>query len=97
VEFTAEAEDLLSAYPWPGNVTELWNVICAVTAVAQGRQIQPEHLPRRIRSLHTWPTLAQHLEERRVAYLKEMLRCAGRDRAQAARLADVPESEFGKL
>jgi DNA-binding NtrC family response regulator len=42
---TDEAMRLLEAHDWPGNVRELRNVIERATIVADGRFIEPKHLP----------------------------------------------------
>ncbi|HEY8470634.1 MAG TPA: sigma-54 dependent transcriptional regulator [Longimicrobiales bacterium] len=47
--FSEEAYAALLAYPWPGNVRQLQNVIERAVLVCQGDTILPEHLPARIR------------------------------------------------
>ena len=42
---TQEAMRVLEAYHWPGNVRELRNVIERATILADGRFIEPRHLP----------------------------------------------------
>jgi two-component system, NtrC family, response regulator AtoC len=42
---TAEALALLQAYPWPGNIRELRNVMERALLFASGSVIAPEHLP----------------------------------------------------
>jgi DNA-binding NtrC family response regulator len=42
---TLEAARMLDAYHWPGNVRELRNVIERATILAEGRFIEPRHLP----------------------------------------------------
>ena len=44
---TPEAMRMLEAYHWPGNVRELRNVIERATILAEGRFIEPRHLPAR--------------------------------------------------
>ena len=39
-----EARSRLLAYPWPGNIRELENVLSVAAALADGRVIAPEHL-----------------------------------------------------
>jgi DNA-binding NtrC family response regulator len=53
-----EAAELMRAYPWPGNIRELENVIARATALAQagdGTLLLPEHLPPK---LHGAPAAA---------------------------------------
>jgi DNA-binding NtrC family response regulator len=42
---TPEAARILEAHNWPGNVRELRNVIERATILAEGRFIEPRHLP----------------------------------------------------
>jgi two-component system response regulator AtoC len=40
-----EARDIMLAYPWPGNIRELKNVIERVVLLEDGPTVKPEHLP----------------------------------------------------
>ena len=42
---SASVTDLLSAYPWPGNIRELENVVERAVILTRGPQITPEDLP----------------------------------------------------
>jgi two-component system response regulator AtoC len=42
---SAEAEDLLVGYPWPGNIRELRNVMERAVLLSVGGEITEEHLP----------------------------------------------------
>ncbi len=44
--FEPAALDLLTAYPYPGNVRELRNIVEYAVNVCQDKRIGPEHLPR---------------------------------------------------
>jgi Nif-specific regulatory protein len=44
-----EAEELLLAHPWPGNIRELQNVIQRAVLLAEGPRIEPRHLPEGLR------------------------------------------------
>jgi NtrC-family two-component system response regulator AlgB len=44
LRLTAEAHDLLAAYPWPGNVRELRNAIERATMLAEGLEVGPDLL-----------------------------------------------------
>jgi len=41
---TAEAQQMLQAYPWPGNVRELENVVQRAVVLCTGQTITPAHL-----------------------------------------------------
>ncbi len=49
VSFAPDAIELLSAYPWPGNIRELQNAIEYAAALCPGSEILVEHLPMTIR------------------------------------------------
>jgi DNA-binding NtrC family response regulator len=51
LRFSAEALELLMAYPWPGNVRELQNAIQHAAVVCSEHLIRSEDLPPRIRSM----------------------------------------------
>ena len=46
--FTPEALDRLDAYPWPGNLDELAQVVAEAHRQAEGPEIGPDDLPRKI-------------------------------------------------
>ncbi|HYO24472.1 MAG TPA: sigma-54 dependent transcriptional regulator [Lacipirellulaceae bacterium] len=48
VGFTDEALAALEAYPWPGNIRELQNVVERAVLLGKGEQITPADLPREI-------------------------------------------------
>ncbi|UTA48088.1 sigma-54 dependent transcriptional regulator [Simiduia sp. 21SJ11W-1] len=44
-EFSREAADMLVAYPWPGNIRELENVIMNTVILNDGERVTPDMLP----------------------------------------------------
>jgi DNA-binding NtrC family response regulator len=44
-EVSPEAARLLEAYPWPGNVREVRNVVERALLLCEGSEVLPEHLP----------------------------------------------------
>lgn len=94
LEFSREAERILTNYPWPGNVTELNNVLCAVIAASGGRTIEAKDLPRRVKEITTWPSLENYLADRQESYIRELLKICDNDAAKAARIAKVDASFF---
>ncbi len=46
--FTAGALSVLMAYPWPGNIRELMNVLSHVLTFTDGEEIDVQHLPARV-------------------------------------------------
>ena len=43
--FDTEAEDMLKAYRWPGNVRQLQNIIRRLTVMYDGMMVEADHLP----------------------------------------------------
>jgi DNA-binding NtrC family response regulator len=71
------AEPLLLQYRWPGNIRELSNAMRCASALAEGPQVEPHHLPEEItRTAHAaaapggFPTLAQVEREHVLAALR---------------------------
>ena len=59
--FAPEAEVLLEAYDYPGNVRELENAVQHAVAVAEGDVIQPEDLPAALREPRLLPGQGGHV------------------------------------
>ncbi|HEX2206926.1 MAG TPA: helix-turn-helix domain-containing protein, partial [Longimicrobium sp.] len=55
-EIDDDTMELLRAYPWPGNIRQLRNVIERSLLVADGAVLLPEHLPPEVRLGGTSPT-----------------------------------------
>jgi transcriptional regulator of acetoin/glycerol metabolism len=58
----AEAERLLLAHPWPGNVRQLRHVLRTAAALADGATVGPDHLPS-LQGQVMVPTLQQPLQQ----------------------------------
>jgi two-component system, repressor protein LuxO len=58
--FSPQALARMSAHAWPGNVRELVNVIRAVVALHDGRQVQESMLPEALQQAPLPPTQASH-------------------------------------
>jgi len=59
-QLAPEAERLLLAYTWPGNVRQLRHVLRSASALADGRLITPEHLPALLRAAPAVPAGTAH-------------------------------------
>ncbi len=92
----------LRAYPFPGNVRELENVLEHAAVMAEGPVIGPEHLPERVRSPAAEPSggivlrfseddLSVKRAQRRLerAFIEAALARTGGNRTHAARLLDL--------
>lgn len=87
-----EALDVFSAYPWPGNIRELVNVLDFACAVATGTRIEVDDLPEQVFRMPgtvVASTAAMDPASREVAALKEDLRRANWNISAAARQMGV--------
>lgn len=97
-ELSPEAAELLLNFDWPGNVRQLQNCIERGVTLARFEQLTPQDLPEKVRNFrapaetgafavdpeHIVPL---HVLERR--YIEQVLRAAGDNKSQAARLLGV--------
>ena len=106
---TNEAMELLCAYPWPGNIRELENVIARAVVLSKGSTLEASSLPQNLRaapvdtsgfSIDGLPfTEAKRLQveqfERR--YLSAKMKAADGNITKAAELAGLDRSNFRRL
>jgi DNA-binding NtrC family response regulator len=95
VEFTPDALAVLSAYPWPGNLTELRAVISRIVTESQSRVVTSQQLPLRVHEVTRWPSLTDYLAGQERQYLDQVLHATRGDRAAAARVLGIDVSRFG--
>jgi DNA-binding NtrC family response regulator len=94
VEFEPEALAVLSAYRWPGNISELSQVVAGVVAEADSKVITAAQLPERLKDMKDWPTLDAHLEQQRKEYIEHVLRACRGDKAKASKVLGVDVSKL---
>jgi two-component system, NtrC family, response regulator HydG len=94
IEFSPEAMQLLSKYPWPGSVLELNQVVTQIAVATDTRMVGVNHLPEKLKSGGGWKSLADHVAQQRRIYIDQVLRAHQGDRAAAARVLGVAESEL---
>ncbi len=93
--FSSQAMACLTKYYWPGNVRELANVIEALVVETEGRQIEVDDLPERIRgSRDIVPASAVGLVGLTMAQVERImiertLQATGGNREQAAKILDI--------
>jgi two-component system response regulator GlrR len=96
--FAPAAMELLVAAPWPGNVRQLLNVVEQTVALATSHLIAADAVQR---ALHNEAVVLTSLDEARrqfeYDYLIRLLKIAGGNVTQAARLAQRNRTEFYKL
>ncbi len=88
-----EAQKILEAYAYPGNIRELENIIERAVALAEGETLIARDLPQDLRELSVisysqWPTL----EEKEREYLRKVLHHTGHNLGQTAEILDLPRT-----
>src|SRR5690349_17973954 len=88
-EVSADALELIGAYPWPGNVRELRNVLERALLLARGTEaVRPQHLAAEVRGAGEdllAPHVSRTLSEVERAHIDRTLRAHGANRTRAAR------------
>lgn len=87
-----EAVRILEAYPWPGNIRELRNVIERAMILARGDEIRPEHLPREIRTQKGADAGLVSLEELEAAHIRRVIHAVGGNLKKAAEVLGISRS-----
>ena len=95
IEFTDDALTVMAAYHWPGNLTELYQVVSKIVATTDTRVVTSQQLPLRLRELKHWPALAVFLSGQEKQYIDQVLRACRDDKAAAAKVLGVDVSRFG--
>ena len=89
IEFTDDAIDVLRSYHWPGNLTELHQVVSKVASTAESRVITSQELPMRLKEVKDWPTLAEYLAGQEKQYRDLVLRACNDDKPKAAKVLGI--------
>jgi two-component system response regulator HydG len=95
IEFTDDAMAVLTAYHWPGNLTELYQVVSKIAATTETRVITSQQLPLRLRELKHWPALGEYLAGQEKQYIDMVLHACRGDKAAAAKVLGVDPSKLG--
>lgn len=94
IEFTDDAMAVLTAYHWPGNLTEMFQLVSKIASTTETRVMTSEQLPLRLRQLDNWPTLAEFTAGQEKQYMDRVLHACRGDKATAAKVLGV---DIGKL
>jgi DNA-binding NtrC family response regulator len=95
IEFTEDALGVMTAYHWPGNLTELYQVVSRIAATTETRVITSQQLPLRLRELKHWPGLAEFLAGQEKYYIDQVLHACRGDKAVAAKVLGVDAVKLG--
>lgn len=95
IEFAPDALAVLAAYGWPGNLSELGQVVTQIASSTNKRIITSEQLPLRLKSPRSWPSLGDYLAGQRRHYVDLVLHACKGDRLAAARILEVDVTELG--
>ncbi len=94
IEFTPEALAALSAYRWPGNISELSQVVSNIVSEAETKTIALAQLPERLRDLKDLPTLADFLAQEQKTYIERVLKACRGDKAKAAKILGIEAAKI---
>jgi two-component system, NtrC family, response regulator HydG len=95
IEFTDDAMAVLTAYHWPGNLTELYQVVTKIAATTESRVITSQQLPLRLRELKHWPTLTEYLAGQQKQYIDMVVHASRGDKAAAAKVLGIDVGQLG--
>ena len=95
IEFTDDTLAVLSAYHWPGNLTELFQVVSKIAATTDARIVTSQQLPLRLRELKEWPSLSAYLEGQQKQYTDMVLRACRNDTKAASKILGVEVAKTG--
>jgi len=95
IEFTDDAIAVLTAYHWPGNLTEMSQVISKIVSTAETRIVTSQQLPLRLRELKLWPTLTEYLAGQERQYMDRVIHACRGDKPAAAKVLGVEVSKLG--
>ena len=95
IEFTEDALAVLTAYHWPGNVTELFQVVSKIAATTPTRVVTSQQLPLRLREVRAWPKLEDYLKGQERHYIDQVMHACRGDRVAAAKVLGVPPDRLG--
>ena len=86
---------VLTAYRWPGNLTEMFQLVSKIASTTETRVVTSEQLPLRLREVKDWPTLADFVAGQEKQYIDRVLQACRGDKAAAAKVLGVDVSRLG--
>ncbi len=95
IEFTDDAMAVLMAYRWPGNLTEMFQLISKLASTTETRVITSEQLPLRLREVKNWPALSDFVAGQEKQYMDRVLQACRGDKVVAATVRGLDISRLG--
>lgn len=95
IEFTPDALAVLKAYSWPGNITDLCQVVKKIAASTETRIVAVDQIPLRVKDLGGWPKLGEYLAMQEKHYIEQVVHACRGNKEQAARLLGVEVVRLG--
>ena len=89
IEFTEDAINTLQAYHWPGNLSEIGQLVTKIAATTTTRVVTSEQLPLRLKEVKDWPKLADYLAGQERQYIEMVLNACRGDKISAAKVLGV--------
>jgi two-component system response regulator HydG len=89
IEFTDDAMAVLTSYHWPGNLTEMFQLVSKIASTTETRVMTSEQLPLRLRQVENWPTLAEFTAGQEKQYMDRVLHACRGDKAVAAKVLGI--------
>ncbi|NBP25565.1 MAG: hypothetical protein EBU81_13660, partial [Proteobacteria bacterium] len=90
-----DALAVMTAYHWPGNVTELFQVVSRIAAATVSRVVTSQQLPLRLREVKSWPSLEEYLRGQERHYTDQVLQACRGDKTTAAKVLGVAPDRLG--
>jgi len=98
---TRRAQSLMATYPWPGNIRELENVVGNACMMADGRFIDTNDLPERLRTRFTGDSVVDDdllsLDEVQKRHVMRVLERVGGNKARAAEILGLGRATIYQL
>ncbi len=95
IEFTQDAMAVMMAYHWPGNLTELFQVVSKIAGTTEARVVTSQQLPLRLRDPKDWPALTEYLAGQEKQYIDMVQHACRGDKTAAARVLGIDVSRLG--
>jgi two-component system, NtrC family, response regulator HydG len=95
IEFTEDAMAVMSSYRWPGNLTEMFQLVSKIASTTETRVMTSEQLPLRLREVKHWPALADFMAGQEKQYLDRVLQACRGDKAVAAKVLGIDVARLG--